>query len=93
MSMAMRRAGVMACLALAACGRPDPMSIVQSPDEFNCLTAVREATESDEVTLLALARTSSGAEADILARDDGSVWVCRTNTAGAVVTLGRTGSL
>lgn len=73
----------------AACDRTPPMSVVQSPAEFNCLAAVEEASGSGEVTLLALARTASGAEAQVLAREDGTSWTCRTNVDGQVLSVVR----
>jgi len=63
------------------------MSIVQSPAEFNCLGAVSEAADSRDVTLLALARTQTGAEAQVLADRDGTIWTCRTDGSGIVTGL------
>ncbi len=80
--------GMVLAAAPGACNRgPDPMSVIQSPAEYNCLEAVRDTAGSQDVTLLALARTQSGAEAQILANRDGTVWTCRTNTSGAVTLL------
>lgn len=64
-------------LLLAGCARePDPMSLVQSPEEYGCRAAVAEAAGTRNVTLLALTRDPAGAEA--LFREDGSgaVWIC-----------------
>ena len=49
--------GMVLAAALGACNRgPDPMSVIQSPAEYNCLEAVRDTAGSRDVTLLALAR-------------------------------------
>jgi hypothetical protein len=74
--------------AISGCNRrPDPMSIVQSPAEYNCLTAVGQTTNSRKVTLLALARTESGAEAQVLSEREGTVWTCRTSPEGVITSL------
>ena len=77
-----------ALLVLAACNRgPEAMSVLQSPAEFNCFAAVEETAGRGDLTLLALARTASGAEAQILNRRDGAIYTCRTNTDGAITSL------
>jgi hypothetical protein len=74
-----------AAVLLAGCNRgPDPMTLVQSPEEFNCLAVVADRAGTSNVTLLALRRTQAGSVAQVSAGRDGQVWTCRTTPEGFV---------
>jgi hypothetical protein len=92
MTMSRLCAGIAMAAAVSACNRgPDPMTLVQSPAEFACRTAVADASGSRRVTLLVLTRTGSGATAQFRADRDGTFWTCSATEAGLVTGLARTG--